>query len=273
MPDPPASATKSWPPGRMPSLDGVAATRLLHADRPSTPVLALTTFDDDEAPAGMLRAGAAGFVLKGIPAEQLHRAVRVVAAGCAPPPLRRRAVKGNPERVDTSFGRPSKEDLMSDIGSQAEKDVEKDPQVKQEQKRMPSRKVSRSKGSEERPSARCRGSDRKRRSFGHERRQTRPRRQLWEDASPRGGVAIRRWPFAGADRFLEPFPGFGGARRSGSSVPPEKASARSPAVAGSPRSSAVIPIGVSRDRQVSDRHGCHCGRGSPKPVAASPGVA
>ena len=68
---------------RMPGLDGVAATRQLRADRPSTPVLALTTFEDDEALAGMLRAGAAGFVLKGVPAEELHRAVKVVAAGGA----------------------------------------------------------------------------------------------------------------------------------------------------------------------------------------------
>lgn len=68
---------------RMPSLDGMAATRLLHAHRPSTPVLGLTTFDDDQALAGMLRAGTAGFVLKGIPAEQLHRAVQAVAAGDA----------------------------------------------------------------------------------------------------------------------------------------------------------------------------------------------
>jgi DNA-binding NarL/FixJ family response regulator len=45
--------------------DGVAATRLLRAEWPTLPVLALTTFDDDEALAGMLRAGAAGFVLKG----------------------------------------------------------------------------------------------------------------------------------------------------------------------------------------------------------------
>jgi DNA-binding NarL/FixJ family response regulator len=66
---------------RMPRLDGVAATSLLRAERPNLPVLALTTFDDDEALAGMLRAGAAGFVLKGVPADELHRAVRTVAAG------------------------------------------------------------------------------------------------------------------------------------------------------------------------------------------------
>ena len=68
---------------RMARLDGVAATRLIHDLRPDLPVLAVTTFDDDEALAGMLRAGAAGFVLKGVPAEELHRAVRAVAEGGA----------------------------------------------------------------------------------------------------------------------------------------------------------------------------------------------
>ena len=46
-------------------------------------MLALTTFDDDQALAGMLRAGASGFVLKGVPAEDLQRAVRMVAEGGA----------------------------------------------------------------------------------------------------------------------------------------------------------------------------------------------
>jgi len=46
-------------------------------------VLALTTFDDDEVLAAMLRAGASGFILKGVTAEDLQRAVRVVAEGGA----------------------------------------------------------------------------------------------------------------------------------------------------------------------------------------------
>jgi DNA-binding NarL/FixJ family response regulator len=66
---------------RMPRVDGVTATRGLRADPSAPPVLALTTFDDDEVLAGMLRAGAAGFLLKGVPADELHRAVRAVAAG------------------------------------------------------------------------------------------------------------------------------------------------------------------------------------------------
>jgi DNA-binding NarL/FixJ family response regulator len=68
---------------RMKRVGGVAATSHLRDIRPDLPVLALTTFDDDEALAGMLRAGAAGFVLKGVPAEELHRAVRTVAGGDA----------------------------------------------------------------------------------------------------------------------------------------------------------------------------------------------
>jgi DNA-binding NarL/FixJ family response regulator len=68
---------------RMPAVDGVQATRALRQRDPSPPVLALTTFDDDEVLSGMLRAGASGFVLKGVPAEDLHRAVREVANGGA----------------------------------------------------------------------------------------------------------------------------------------------------------------------------------------------
>ena len=68
---------------RMPRVDGISATRQLRQDHQGPPVLALTTFDDDEVLAGMLRAGAAGFVLKGVPADELQQAVRVVAGGGA----------------------------------------------------------------------------------------------------------------------------------------------------------------------------------------------
>jgi DNA-binding NarL/FixJ family response regulator len=68
---------------RMPQVDGVQATRELRSLPGSPPVLALTTFDDDEVLAGILRAGASGFILKGVTAEDLQRAVRVVAGGGA----------------------------------------------------------------------------------------------------------------------------------------------------------------------------------------------
>jgi len=66
---------------RMPLVDGVTATRILRESPDAAPVLVLTTFEDDEVLAGALRAGAAGFLLKGVPAEDLQRAVREVAGG------------------------------------------------------------------------------------------------------------------------------------------------------------------------------------------------
>lgn len=66
---------------RMPRVDGVTATRDLAVVDGAPPVLVLTTFEDEEILAGALRAGAAGFLLKGVPAEDLQRAVRTVAEG------------------------------------------------------------------------------------------------------------------------------------------------------------------------------------------------
>ena len=66
---------------RMRTVDGIEATRRLRASADAPPVLVLTTFDDDELLSAALRAGAAGFVLKDSPAEDLIRAVRAVAAG------------------------------------------------------------------------------------------------------------------------------------------------------------------------------------------------
>jgi DNA-binding NarL/FixJ family response regulator len=66
---------------RMKDVDGIEATRRLRAAGDVPPVLVLTTFDDDELLSAALRAGAAGFVLKDSPAEDLIRAVRTVASG------------------------------------------------------------------------------------------------------------------------------------------------------------------------------------------------
>jgi DNA-binding NarL/FixJ family response regulator len=63
---------------RMRRVDGIEATRRLAG---GPPVLALTTFNEDELLSGALRAGAAGFVLKDSSAEELIRAVRAVANG------------------------------------------------------------------------------------------------------------------------------------------------------------------------------------------------
>ncbi|MBL7489439.1 response regulator transcription factor [Frankia sp. AgB1.9] len=68
---------------RMPGLDGIAATRAISADErlANTRVLVLTTFEVDEYIFEALRAGASGFLGKGVEPEELVRAVRVVACG------------------------------------------------------------------------------------------------------------------------------------------------------------------------------------------------
>jgi len=66
---------------RMPGRDGIEATRELAGDGGGPRVLILTTFDLDEYVYDALAAGASGFLLKDVTAEQLFEAVRVIAAG------------------------------------------------------------------------------------------------------------------------------------------------------------------------------------------------
>ena len=66
---------------RMPVLDGLEATRRLHAA--PVAIVILTTFDTDANVHEALAAGAAGFLLKDAPAERLVAAVRAAAAGDA----------------------------------------------------------------------------------------------------------------------------------------------------------------------------------------------
>ena len=68
---------------RMPSQDGIAATRrIVQAGGPAR-VIMLTTFDLDDLVVAALRAGASGFLLKDAQAAELVHAVRVVAGGDA----------------------------------------------------------------------------------------------------------------------------------------------------------------------------------------------
>lgn len=66
---------------RMPRKDGLWAAGQIVARGSATRVLMLTTFDIDEYVYEALRIGASGFMLKDAPADELIRAVRVVAAG------------------------------------------------------------------------------------------------------------------------------------------------------------------------------------------------
>jgi DNA-binding NarL/FixJ family response regulator len=68
---------------RMPSQDGIAATRQIVQSGATARVIMLTTFDLDDLVVAALRAGASGFLLKDATAAELVHAVRVVAGGDA----------------------------------------------------------------------------------------------------------------------------------------------------------------------------------------------
>ncbi|MGN5392497.1 response regulator [Streptomyces sp. JL7001] len=96
---------------RMPGMDGIEATRLITADRATTRVLILTTFDEDDYVYGALRAGASGFVVKDMALDDILAAIRVVAAGDAliAPGVTRRLIAdfiGRPAAVPERSPRP-----------------------------------------------------------------------------------------------------------------------------------------------------------------------
>lgn len=66
---------------RMPICDGVAASREIHQRYPWMRILVLTTFDEDEYIFQSLQVGAAGYLLKNTPSEQLAVAIRTVHQG------------------------------------------------------------------------------------------------------------------------------------------------------------------------------------------------
>ncbi len=66
---------------QMPRLSGIEVTRRMAAEVPGVRVLVLTAYDDDPYVLALLKAGAAGYMLKTADSEELVRAVRTVAAG------------------------------------------------------------------------------------------------------------------------------------------------------------------------------------------------
>lgn len=65
----------------MPNMDGTAVLRHLRHLDPAARVIVFTAFDTDERILEAVRAGAAGYLLKGAPREEVFRAIRVVQAG------------------------------------------------------------------------------------------------------------------------------------------------------------------------------------------------
>ncbi len=66
---------------RMPVMTGVEATAQILRQFPSCSILMLTTFDDDQYVREALRAGARGYLLKDLQAQDLARAVHAVSQG------------------------------------------------------------------------------------------------------------------------------------------------------------------------------------------------
>ena len=68
---------------RMPTLDGIEATRAITSSGSRARIIILTTFDLDEYAFAGLQAGASAFLLKDVAPAELVQAVRVVASGDA----------------------------------------------------------------------------------------------------------------------------------------------------------------------------------------------
>ena len=104
---------------RMPVLDGVEATRRIVQETSGRPencaVLVLTTYRDDEAVRGALRAGASGFVLKDAVPDHLGAAVRAVHAGDAwlAPAVARRLLEEFRGRPDPAVPTPGEMDQLT----------------------------------------------------------------------------------------------------------------------------------------------------------------
>lgn len=67
----------------MPRVGGIEAIRRIHELRPSTKVIVLTSFSDDEKVFAAVRAGAAGYLLKDVRPQELGEAIRTVSRGDA----------------------------------------------------------------------------------------------------------------------------------------------------------------------------------------------
>lgn len=66
---------------KMPVVNGIQATRLFRAQYPETPVLVLTTYDEDDWVVDAIRAGASGYMLKDSERDALVAAIEGTAAG------------------------------------------------------------------------------------------------------------------------------------------------------------------------------------------------
>jgi DNA-binding NarL/FixJ family response regulator len=65
----------------MPGMDGVQALEAIHRQQPAIPVIVLTAFDTDERILSAIKSGARGYLLKGVPRQEIFHAIRTVSQG------------------------------------------------------------------------------------------------------------------------------------------------------------------------------------------------
>ena len=88
---------------RMPVMNGSTATRIISERFPHTKILVLSTYDEDRDVSEAIRAGAKGYLLKDMPAEELVNAIRCINCGYAQlaPGLLERVI--NPQPIPESI--------------------------------------------------------------------------------------------------------------------------------------------------------------------------
>lgn len=92
---------------RMPRCDGVQATRRILDEQPTTGIIVLTTYADDESVFAALEAGARGYLTKDAPAAEIQRAIRAVYSGEAllDPSVQRRLIERTLSRATAAAAR------------------------------------------------------------------------------------------------------------------------------------------------------------------------
>lgn len=80
---------------KMPGMNGIDATRVVHEKYPDIGVLVITMFDDDDSVFAAMRAGALGYLLKDADRDELTRAILAVKRGEAifSPAIARRMIQ------------------------------------------------------------------------------------------------------------------------------------------------------------------------------------
>ncbi len=68
---------------KMPDMDGACATKLIREHNPDVRVLVLTSFPDDDLVQAAVQAGAIGYLLKSVSADELAQAIRAAVHGHA----------------------------------------------------------------------------------------------------------------------------------------------------------------------------------------------